>query len=142
MSVSSQVCITTAFLGWESGGGREGNSHCGGEWSPWALTCFSLPSSSSAWLLPRLPQNTSSVSTENHCRGATPRAETSQSKSPLPPPRPPPPAATRQHLHSTSLCAHVASSPIAGGAQGHFQAWAQPSHHQDTIKGHSAVLSE
>lgn len=39
-------------------------------------------SSSSAWLQPRLPPNTSSASTGNRCRGVTPRAEAGQGRCP------------------------------------------------------------
>lgn len=62
----------------------------GSQVGPPALTTPALPrsppSSSSAWLQPRLPPHTSSASTGNRCRGVTPRAEASQGRPPLPPP--------------------------------------------------------
>ncbi|XP_052569998.1 exosome complex component RRP46 isoform X2 [Peromyscus californicus insignis] len=54
--------------------------------------------SSSAWLLPRPPHTTSSASTGNHCRGATPRAETRQGRAP------------RHHAHCLQL--PQASTPV------------------------------
>jgi hypothetical protein len=63
----------------ESRGLRSPSGQAGQSWV-WGrtLTGLSPPSSSSAWPRPRLPPNTSSASTGNRCRGATPRADLRQ----------------------------------------------------------------